>query len=96
MMKRGHTRADYIEKIRKLRQIRPNISLSSDFIIGFPGETDNEFEETLAFIDEIGFDCRSVLFIAKDPAHQQRICLMMYLLKSKNCVWNAFKTGLTK
>lgn len=56
MMKRGHTRADYIEIIRKLREVRPNIALSSDFIIGFPGETDAEFEETMAFIEEIGFD----------------------------------------
>ncbi len=56
MMKRGHSSADYKETIRKLRLVRPNISLSSDFIIGFPGETDTEFEETLAFIDEIGFD----------------------------------------
>jgi tRNA-2-methylthio-N6-dimethylallyladenosine synthase len=55
-MKRGHTRADYIETIRKLRSVRPNISLSSDFIIGFPGETDAEFAETMAFIEEIGFD----------------------------------------
>jgi tRNA-2-methylthio-N6-dimethylallyladenosine synthase len=56
MMKRGHTSVDYKETIRKLRAVRPNISLSSDFIIGFPGETDAEFEETLAFIEEIGFD----------------------------------------
>ncbi|MBK8815841.1 MAG: tRNA (N6-isopentenyl adenosine(37)-C2)-methylthiotransferase MiaB [Methylococcaceae bacterium] len=56
MMKRGHTREDYIETIRKLRDVRPTISLSSDFIIGFPGETDKEFEETMAFIEEIGFD----------------------------------------
>lgn len=56
MMKRGHTRADYIEIIRKLREVRPDIALSSDFIIGFPGETDAEFEETMAFIEEIGFD----------------------------------------
>jgi tRNA-2-methylthio-N6-dimethylallyladenosine synthase len=55
-MKRGHTRADYIETIRKLREVRPNIALSSDFIIGFPGETDAEFAETMAFIEEIGFD----------------------------------------
>ena len=55
-MKRGHTRSDYIETIRKLRAVRPNISLSSDFIIGFPGETDLEFEETMAFINEVGFD----------------------------------------
>ncbi|MEY2666317.1 MAG: hypothetical protein RLZZ384_488, partial [Pseudomonadota bacterium] len=42
--------------IRKLRAVRPTISLSSDFIIGFPGETDAEFEETMDFINEIGFD----------------------------------------
>lgn len=55
-MKRGHKIADYKETIRKLRLVRPDICLSSDFIIGFPGETDAEFEETMAFIDEIGFD----------------------------------------
>jgi tRNA-2-methylthio-N6-dimethylallyladenosine synthase len=55
-MKRGHTRADYIEKIAKLRAVRPNISLSSDFIIGFPGETQEDFDATMALIDEIGFD----------------------------------------
>ncbi|WP_459992177.1 tRNA (N6-isopentenyl adenosine(37)-C2)-methylthiotransferase MiaB [Methylosoma difficile] len=55
-MKRGHTRADYIETIRKLRAVRPDICLSSDFIIGFPGETDEEFEETMDFINQIGFD----------------------------------------
>jgi tRNA-2-methylthio-N6-dimethylallyladenosine synthase len=67
MMKRGHTRADYIEKIRKLRLIRPNISLSSDFIIGFPGETDQEFEETMAFIDEIGFDLSFSFIYSQRP-----------------------------
>jgi len=56
MMKRGHQREDYIETIRKLRLVRPDICLSSDFIIGFPGETDAEFEETMQFIDEVGFD----------------------------------------
>jgi tRNA-2-methylthio-N6-dimethylallyladenosine synthase len=56
MMKRGHTIADYKETIRKLREIRPNLSLSSDFIIGFPGETEVEFEETMDFINEVGFD----------------------------------------
>jgi tRNA-2-methylthio-N6-dimethylallyladenosine synthase len=56
MMKRAHTRADYIETIRKLRQVRPGIALSSDFIIGFPGETDEEFEQTMSFIEEVGFD----------------------------------------
>ena len=55
-MKRGHVVEDYKAIIRKLRAVRPDICLSSDFIIGFPGETDEEFEETMSFIDEIGFD----------------------------------------
>lgn len=55
-MKRGHTRADYLEKITKLRAVRPNISLSSDFIVGFPGETQADFDDTMSLIDEIGFD----------------------------------------
>jgi len=56
LMKRGHVRADYLATIRKLRQVRPDISLSSDFIIGFPGETDEDFADTLALVEEIGFD----------------------------------------
>ena len=55
-MKRGHTAMEYKAKIRKLRTVRPNISLSSDFIVGFPGETDADFDATLRLIDEIGFD----------------------------------------
>jgi tRNA-2-methylthio-N6-dimethylallyladenosine synthase len=55
-MKRGHTALEYKSKIRKLRQARPDISLSSDFIIGFPGETDADFEATMNLIHEIGFD----------------------------------------
>lgn len=56
LMKRGHTAAEYVQKIRRLRGIRPGISLSSDFIIGFPGETEEDFEDTMALIEEIGFD----------------------------------------
>lgn len=55
-MKRGHTALEYKSKIRRLRQIRPNISLSSDFIIGFPGETDTDFEATMKLIHDIGYD----------------------------------------
>lgn len=55
-MKRGHVIAEYRDKIAKLRAIRPNISLSSDFIIGFPGETDEDFEDTMNLIADIGFD----------------------------------------
>ena len=56
LMKRGHTVLEYKAKIRKLRAARPDISLSSDFIVGFPGETERDFEATMALIDEIGFD----------------------------------------
>ncbi|AZZ90831.1 tRNA (N6-isopentenyl adenosine(37)-C2)-methylthiotransferase MiaB [Hahella sp. KA22] len=56
LMKRGHTVAEYTDKLRRLQEIRPDISLSSDFIVGFPGETDADFEETMNLINEIGFD----------------------------------------
>ncbi len=55
-MKRGHTALEYKSKIRRLRRIRPNISISSDFIIGFPGETDTDFAATMKLVEEIGFD----------------------------------------
>jgi len=55
-MKRGHTVLEYKSKIRKLRKARPDICLSSDFIVGFPGETDEDFQQTLSLIEEIGFD----------------------------------------
>jgi tRNA-2-methylthio-N6-dimethylallyladenosine synthase len=55
-MKRGHTILEYKQKIRKLREARPDISLSSDFIIGFPGETDDDFEKLMDLVAEIGFD----------------------------------------
>jgi tRNA-2-methylthio-N6-dimethylallyladenosine synthase len=55
-MKRGHTALEYKQKIRKLREARPDISLSSDFIVGFPGETDADFEKLMDLIADIGFD----------------------------------------
>jgi len=55
-MKRGHTVLEYKAKIRRLREVRPDISLSSDFIVGFPGETESDFEATLKLIDEVRFD----------------------------------------
>jgi tRNA-2-methylthio-N6-dimethylallyladenosine synthase len=55
-MKRGYTALEYKSIIRKLRAARPDISLSSDFIVGFPGETDDDFEKTMKLIEEVGFD----------------------------------------
>ena len=55
-MERKHKVDRYIDRIEKLRSIRPDISISSDFIVGFPGETDADFEETIDLINKIGFD----------------------------------------
>jgi len=55
-MKRGHTALEYKQKIRKLREARPDISIASDFIVGFPGETDRDFEATMKLISDVGFD----------------------------------------
>ncbi len=55
-MKRGYTAMQFKSTIRKLRALRPGISLSSDFIVGFPGETDDDFERTMRLIEEVGFD----------------------------------------
>lgn len=55
-MKRGYTTVEYKSIIRKLRLVRPDISISSDFIVGFPGETDNDFEATMELINDVSFD----------------------------------------
>lgn len=55
-MKRGYTILEYKSIIRKIREIRPDLSLSSDFIIGFPGETDEDFERTMKLVEELNFD----------------------------------------
>ena len=55
-MKRGYTAIEFKQKIRKLRTVRPDISVSSDFIVGFPGETEADFEKTMKLIEDVGFD----------------------------------------
>ncbi len=55
-MKRGYTALEFKQKIRKLRAVRPDISISSDFIVGFPGETEADFEKTMKLIADVGFD----------------------------------------
>ncbi|WP_343598252.1 tRNA (N6-isopentenyl adenosine(37)-C2)-methylthiotransferase MiaB [Acinetobacter sp.] len=66
-MKRNHTIDVYIEKIEKLRKIRPDLHLSSDFIIGFPGETDENFAETFQFIQDLDFDHSYSFIYSKRP-----------------------------
>ena len=55
-MKRGYTAMEYKSTVRKLRAVRPNLSLSSDFIVGFPGETEDDFNKMMKLIDDVGFD----------------------------------------
>ena len=55
-MKRGYTALEYKSTVRKLRAVRPDIAISSDFIVGFPGETDDDFERTMTLIEDVGFD----------------------------------------
>ena len=55
-MKRGYTAIEFKQKLRKLRAVRPGISISSDFIVGFPGETDADFDKTMKLIEDVGFD----------------------------------------
>jgi len=67
LMKRGHTALEYKAKIRRLKKLRPDLSLSSDFIIGFPGETDADFQATMDLIDEVGFDLSFSFIYSKRP-----------------------------
>ena len=65
-MKRGYTALEYKSLVRKLRAARPDLSLSSDFIVGFPGESDDDFERTMKLIDDVGFDASfSFLYSAR-------------------------------
>ena len=55
-MKRGYTTLEFKQRIRKLRAVRPDICISSDFIVGFPGETGEDFEKTMKLVEDVGFD----------------------------------------
>jgi tRNA-2-methylthio-N6-dimethylallyladenosine synthase len=67
LMKRGHTVLEYKSRIKKLRRIRPDISITTDFIVGFPGETDQDFQATMDLIAEIGFDQSFSFIYSKRP-----------------------------
>jgi tRNA A37 methylthiotransferase MiaB len=66
-MKRGYTALEYKSIIRKLRAVRPDISMSSDFIVGFPGETDDDFDKTMKLIDDVGFDASFSFIFSPRP-----------------------------
>jgi tRNA-2-methylthio-N6-dimethylallyladenosine synthase len=66
-MKRGYTALEYKSKIRKLRAARPDISISSDFIVGFPGETEADFEATMKLVEEVDFDASFSFIYSQRP-----------------------------
>jgi tRNA-2-methylthio-N6-dimethylallyladenosine synthase len=66
-MKRGYTAIEYKQRIRKLREVRPDISIATDFIVGFPGETDADFEKTLKLVEDIGFDASFSFIYSQRP-----------------------------
>jgi len=67
MMKRGYTALEFKSKIRKLRKVRPDIRLSTDIIVGFPGETDQDFQDTMDLVHDIGFDTSFSFIYSKRP-----------------------------
>ena len=67
LMKRGYTAIEFKDKVRKLRAVRPDICISSDFIVGFPGETDRDFSATLALVRDVGFDQSFTFIYSRRP-----------------------------
>ena len=82
MMKRNHTALEYKSIIRKLRKVRPDIQISSDFIVGFPGETDQDFEDTMNLIAQVNFDM-SFSFIYSDDVTEEEKKQRLYLLQER-------------
>ncbi len=76
MMKRPHTVLEYKSKIRRLRAARPDITISSDFIVGFPNETDEDFEATMKLIEEINFDMSFSFIYSPRPGTLPPTCPM--------------------
>ncbi len=108
-MNRKHTRQDYFKVIEKLRKARPDIGLSSDFIVGFPGETDQDFKDTLDLVEKVGFSqCYSFKYStrpgtpAADSAKQvdeavkdARLAELQALLFSQQAIYNKQFEGQT-
>jgi tRNA-2-methylthio-N6-dimethylallyladenosine synthase len=67
LMKRGYTAGEYCEKVRRLRKVRPTISITSDFIIGFPGEAETDFQATLELIEDVVFDNSFSFLFSRRP-----------------------------
>ena len=89
-MKRNHTIDIYIEQIRKLRAVRPDMYLSSDFIIGFPNETDQDFQDTLNLAKDLDFDHSYSFIYSKRPGTPRQTCPTMSIWQPKKRVWRRF------
>jgi tRNA-2-methylthio-N6-dimethylallyladenosine synthase len=97
LMKRGYTALEFKEKVRKLRALRPDISLSTDIIVGFPGETERDFEATLKLVRDVNFDASFSFIYSRRPgtpaaslpddvdydAKQQRLARLQAQLESQ-------------
>ena len=71
-MKRGYTALEYKSIVRRLRAARPDLSLTSDFIVGFPGETDADFAQTMNLVEDVGFDGAFSFIYSARPGHARR------------------------
>ena len=71
-MNRRHTRKDYLDVIAQLRAARADLAFTSDFIVGFPGETEADFRETLSLVDEVGFATAYSFIYSPRPGHARR------------------------
>ena len=86
-MKRGYTGLEYKSIIRKLRALRPDLCLSSDFIVGFPGETEADFEQTLKLVKDMEVDFSYVFIYSPRPARRRPICRTTPRTRRKCAAW---------
>lgn len=96
LMKRGYTAAMYKDKMSRLRAIRPNISISSDFIVGFPGETEEDFLATLDLVETIGFDQSFSFIYSQRPGTPAANLLDNVSLETKKQRLNILQARLTE
>ena len=108
-MNRGHTAAEYEALIARIRAARPDISLSGDFIVGFPGETNEDFEDTLALVDRVGYASAFSFKYSRRPGtpgaamakqvreddKDQRLARLQALLEEQKQAFNAAQIGKT-
>jgi tRNA-2-methylthio-N6-dimethylallyladenosine synthase len=96
LMKRGHTAAEYKAKIKLLREVRPTISLTSDFIVGFPGETEADFQATLDLVEELNFDQSFSFIYSPRPGTPAAIIQESVSLETKKQRLSILQSRLTQ